>query len=65
MSDTILSILVLTAIAMTLGAAAWWRQGRRKQAALMLALAAVIAGNVAIWVVPDGSGAAPVDGRIN
>jgi hypothetical protein len=64
MSDTILSILVLAAIAMAIGALAWWRKGMRKQAALMLALAAIIAGNVAIWVVPDGSGTAPVDGQL-
>ena len=64
MTDTVLSILVLAAIAMVLGAVAWWRRGRRKQAALMLALAAVIAANVAIWVVPVGSGKAPVDGAI-
>lgn len=64
MTDTILSILVLAAIAMIIGAIAWWRRGQRKQAALMLALAAVIAGNVAIWVVPDGSGKAPVNSAI-
>ena len=64
MTDTILSILVLAAIAMVIGAIAWWRRGKRKQAALMLALAAVIAGNVAIWVVPDGSGKAPVNSEV-
>ncbi|MFM5885473.1 MAG: hypothetical protein ACKOQ3_09160 [Novosphingobium sp.] len=64
MSDTILSILVLAAIAMVLGAIAWWRRGMRKQAALMLVLALVIAGNVAIWVLPDASGKAPVNAAI-
>lgn len=64
MSDTILSILVLAAIAMVIGAIAWWRRGMRKQAALMLVLALVIAGNVAIWVMPDGSGKAPVNSTI-
>ena len=64
MSDTILSILVLAAIAMVLGAIAWWRRGMRKQAALMLVLALVIAGNVAIWVLPDESGKAPVNAAI-
>lgn len=61
MSDTILSILVLAALAMLLGAIAWWRRGMRRQAGLMLLLAVVIAVNVAIWVVPDGNGRAPVD----
>ncbi|MBS0474412.1 MAG: hypothetical protein JSR28_04590 [Proteobacteria bacterium] len=64
MSDTILSILVLAAIALLIGAAAWWRRGMRKQAALMLALALIIAGNVAIWIVPDRNGAAPADGAL-
>ncbi|MFC0590580.1 hypothetical protein ACFFF7_14305 [Novosphingobium aquiterrae] len=64
MSDTILSILVLAAIAMVLGAIAWWRRGMRKQAALMLVLALVIAGNVAIWVLPDESGKVPVNAAI-
>ncbi|MBS0482177.1 MAG: hypothetical protein JSR96_08475 [Proteobacteria bacterium] len=59
MSDLILSILVLAAFAMVIGALAWWRRGMRRQAALMLLLAAVIAGNVAIWVIPDSTGAAP------
>lgn len=64
MTDTILSVLVLAAIAMIIGAVAWWRRGMRKQAALMLVLAAVIAGNVAIWVVPDSSGKAPVNSEV-
>ncbi|MDE2436150.1 MAG: hypothetical protein KGM49_07820 [Sphingomonadales bacterium] len=61
MSDTILSILVLAAFAMVIGAVAWWRRGMRKQAALMLVLALVIAGNVAIWVIPDRNGDAPAN----
>ena len=35
------------------------RRGQRKQAALMLVLAAVMAVNVAIWTLPDASGEAP------
>jgi len=59
---TILSILVLTAAAMVLGAWFLWRRGgSRLQVALMLLLAVVIAANVAIWVVPDSAGNAPVD----
>ena len=54
--STVLSILVLAAIAMLLGAAMMWRKGDRKRAMLMLVLAAVIAVNVALWAVPDDSG---------
>jgi hypothetical protein len=48
------------AIALVLGAVAIWRRGLRKQAALMLVLAVVIAVNVAIWTVPDAEGEAPI-----
>jgi hypothetical protein len=59
--DTVLSILVLAAIIMLLGAVALWRRGGSlKQVLLMLVLAAILAGNVAIWVVPDQTGKAPV-----
>lgn len=58
--DTILSILVLATIALVWGAIALWRGGgSRKQIALMLAMAVVLAANVAIWVVPLGGEAAP------
>lgn len=53
-----LSLLVLTTIALVLGAAALFRRGGyRKQAVLMLVLAAVMAVNIAIWTLPtpDGS----------
>lgn len=59
MTDTILSVLVLASIALVIGAIAWWRRGQRKQALLMALLALVIAGNVAVWVVPDANGNAP------
>ena len=56
-TDTVLSIMVLACLALLLGALALWRRGgQRKQAVLMLALAAVLAANVAIWVVPDQQG---------
>lgn len=57
---TILSIMVLTALALTGGAVFAWRRGARKQAGLMLLLAVVMAVNVAIWTLPDASGKAPV-----
>lgn len=58
--DTVLSILMLAAIAMVAGAIMVWRKGGpRKQVILMLVLAAVMAANVAIWVWPGPDGAAP------
>ena len=59
--DTVLSILVLATIALVIGAIALWRRGgQTRQVWLMLLLAAIIAGNVLIWVVPDSTGKAPV-----
>lgn len=57
MASTVLSLMVLTALAL-LGGAMWlWRKQRAgRQAMLMLVLAAVIAVNVALWAVPDQSG---------
>ena len=52
MTDDVLSLGVLTAIALVLGAIVLWRRGVRRQAALMLVLAVVMAGNVAIWSMP-------------
>lgn len=52
MSDLALSLLVLSAIALTGGAIYLLRRGgARKQAVLMLVMAALMAANVAIWVV--------------
>ena len=51
--DTALSLLVLTAAALVLGAAWLWRRGgSRQQVVLMLVLAAILAANVAIWTLP-------------
>jgi hypothetical protein len=65
--DTALSLLVLTAAALVLGAAwLWHRGGARKQVVLMLVLAAVLAANVAIWTLPVPGGKTLVreaDGR--
>ena len=60
-SGTVLSILMLAAIAMVVGAVILWRRrGATKQVWLMLALAIVLIANVAIWVVPSEGGTAPV-----
>lgn len=60
--DLVLSLIVLAAIALVAGAFALWRRGGpRKQVLLMLVLAAVALGNVAIWIVPEPDGTRPVD----
>lgn len=61
--NTTLSIVVLGAIALVLGAIVLWRRGVRRQALLMLLLAAIAAVNVAIWVVPNDQGKALVDAK--
>ena len=64
-SAVVLSILMLGCIAMVLGAVALWRQrGPSRQVWLMLVLAAVLAVNVAIWVVPSQNGTAPVTAQL-
>ena len=56
-AGTVLSVLVLACLALLLGAWALGRRGGpRRQVMLMLVLAAVVAGNIAIWVLPGGSG---------
>lgn len=58
----VLSLMVLTALALVGGAAFLWRRGgARKQIVLMLVLAVVIAVNVAIWTLPNASGDTLVD----
>ena len=53
--------MVLMTIALLAGAAYFWRRpGGRKQALLMLVLAAVMAGNVALLTVPGPGGETPV-----
>jgi ABC-type spermidine/putrescine transport system permease subunit II len=60
--DTVLSVMVLAVVALLLGAFALWRRGgQTKQVWLMLVLAAVVIGNVLIWIVPDSAGNAPVE----
>ncbi|HTN13973.1 MAG TPA: hypothetical protein VL017_09770 [Devosia sp.] len=60
--DTVLSILVLAAVALLGGAFVLWRRGGSpKQIVLMVVLAMVMAVNVMIWTVPDESGEAPVE----
>lgn len=61
MLATALSLMMLAIIALSGGAIFLFRRGgARKQAALMLALAAILAVNVAIWTLPSGGGSAPI-----
>lgn len=59
--EIVLSIVMLAVIALVIGAIALWRRGgSRRQIALMLVLAAIMAGNVAIWTWPSAGGQAPL-----
>lgn len=60
--NVVLSIVMLAAIALVVGAVVIWRRtGDIKKALLMGFLAIIAAMNVAIWTVPDSSGEAPID----
>lgn len=62
MLDAVLSLLVLAAIGLVIGAFMMWRRtGNLKNALLMVLLAAVALVNVAIWTLPDASGDAPLE----
>ena len=62
MLDTVLSITVLAAILLVIGAFFMWRRtGNVKNALLMVLLAVVALLNVAIWTLPDASGDAPIE----
>lgn len=57
MQDIALSLAMLMVFALPVGAwVLWKRGGARKQVGLMLLLAVILAGNVAIWVIPTQSG---------
>ena len=62
MLDTVLSIVVLAAIALFFGAFFLWkRTGNTKNALLMVILAMVALVNVAIWTMPAADGETPLD----
>ncbi|MFS0848852.1 hypothetical protein AB3M93_05170 [Novosphingobium panipatense] len=55
--DIALSLLVLTVVALLLGAIALFRRGGyTRQAVLMLILAAIMVANVVIWTLPTPQG---------
>jgi hypothetical protein len=64
MLETALSLMVVAVAILVGGAWFQWRRGNRKQAGLMLVLAAVMAANVAIWAVPNEQGATLVDQQV-
>lgn len=60
--NAVLSIIMLAAGALVVGAYVLWRRGvPAKQPLLMLLLAAIAVVNVLIWTLPDASGDAPLD----
>jgi hypothetical protein len=52
MSDTSMSVLMLTGVVLTGGAVYVFRRGDRRRALLMVVAALVMFANVAIWLVP-------------
>ena len=52
MSDLLLSILMLTGVALLGGAVMVFRHGDRRRAVLMIIAALVMFANVAIWTIP-------------
>lgn len=52
MSDTIMSVLMLTGVVLTGGAVYVFRTGDRRRALLMLVAALVMFANIAVWLIP-------------
>lgn len=62
MTDIVLSIVMLAAIALVVGAIILWRRtGQIKQPALMVLLAGIAVINVLIWTIPSPGGTAPIE----
>ena len=60
--NAVLSIIMLAAGALVVGASLLWRRGAPlKQPLLMLLLAVIAVVNVLIWTLPGSSGKAPLD----
>ena len=61
MTNVVLSLVMLAALALVVGALLMWRRtGEAKQPVLMLVLAAIAVANVLIWTVPTSDGTAPI-----
>ncbi|MFL0672155.1 MAG: hypothetical protein ACJLS3_12245 [Erythrobacter sp.] len=62
MPDFVLSLVMLTAIALVVGAFVYWRRtGIAKQPVLMVLLAVIAVINVLIWTIPTKDGRAPLE----
>jgi hypothetical protein len=62
MPDFVLSLVMLTALALVAGAFVLWRRsGAVKQPALMVLLAVIAVINVLIWTIPTSDGRAPLE----
>ena len=62
MMGLVLSLVMLAAILLVMGAFVLWRRtGEAKQPALMVLLALIAIANVMIWTVPNEDGARPID----
>lgn len=62
MTDVVLSIVMLAALALVAGAFVLWRRtGETKQPALMVVLAVIAVLNVLIWTIPSDNGTAPIE----
>lgn len=62
MTDIVLSIVMLAALALVAGAFVLWRRtGEMKNPALMVLLAVIAVANVLIWTVPTNTGEVPIE----
>lgn len=62
MQDFVLSLVMLTAVALMAGAVVYWRRtGAVKQPLLMVLLAVIAVINVLIWTIPTSDGLAPLE----
>ncbi len=62
MTDIVLSIVMLAALALVAGAVSLWRRtGEVKNPALMVFLAVIAVVNVLIWTLPSTDGQAPIE----
>ena len=62
MTNVVLSLVMLAAFALCLGAFALWRRtGEAKQPLLMVLLAVIAVVNVLIWTVPIADGTTPLE----
>lgn len=62
MTDIVLSIVMLAALALVAGAVVLWRRtGEVKNPALMVFLAVIAVVNVLIWTLPSTDGQAPIE----